>query len=158
MAEIGQINYVRKEGKTMTIEVKATQGFYHDLTGARAKDEVFQIGDQSTFNILEKAGFVQKLDLTSEAQKLAQEFAKSQKQMGQEQATANEEVSQAHHVQNMEANQHTQQINQEATQRAQNAPQTNEADRLAMDQKAQQFEPTASPNPKATAKKVNESK
>jgi hypothetical protein len=142
---------------TNRIEVKAKQAFYSDLTGARANGEIFQT-DQDTFNKLQEAGYVQKLDLSAEGQKLAQEYAKSQQQMGQEQAKANEAVSQAHHVQNMEANQHTESINQEAAQRAQNAPAENQADRARMEQQANAFEPAATFNTKATAKKANDTK
>jgi hypothetical protein len=142
---------------TNQVEVKANQAFYHDLTGARANGEIFQT-DQDTYNKLQEAGYVQKLDLSAEGQKLAQEYAKSQQQMGQEQAKANEAVSQAHHVQNMEANQHTESINQDAAQRAQNAQTPNQADQQVAEQKANQFEPAATFNTKATAKKANDTK
>jgi hypothetical protein len=116
---------------------------------------------KTLLNKLQEAGYVQKLDLSAEGQKLAQEYAKSQQQMGQEQAKANEAVSQAHHVQNMEANQHTESINQEAEQRAQNNAQSagqSQADQRVAEQQATQHEPAATFNTKATAKKANDTK
>jgi hypothetical protein len=142
------------------IQVKAKQSFYHDLTGARAKDEIFQIADQDTFQTLEQAGYVCKADLSAEAQSTAQEFAKNQEAYGQAQAKANEAVSTAQHVQNMEANQHTQDINQAAQQRMQQASnssqtQASQADQKVAQQTADQHEPAAVFNTKATAKKAN---
>jgi len=140
------------------IQVKAKQSFYHDLTGARAKDEIFQIADQDTFQTLEQAGYVCKADLSAEAQSTAQEFAKNQEAYGQAQAKANEAVSTAQHVQNMEANQHTQDINQAAQQRMQqasNSNQASQADQKIAQQTANQQQPAAVFNEKATAKKAN---
>jgi len=121
------------------LQVRAKQSFYHDLVGSKAQGEVFTVGDQTTLQALQQAGYIESLqaEANSELAGSQQEAKKRQDEMGQAQAQANEAVSQARHIQNMQANQHTQQINQEAQQRAQQQHATPEASR-------------------ATAKKANE--
>jgi hypothetical protein len=135
-------------------KVQAKTSFYHDLTGSRAKDEVFEV-DSQTLSVLEQAGYVQKAEQSHANAEMAQAMAEiesKQQEYGQAQAQANENASLMAHVQNVQANEHTQQTNQEIRQRAEQngANHTNEADQQAMRAQEKQFQPTA--NPAATAK------
>ena len=148
--------------QNQNVQVRAKQSFYHDLVGAKAQGEIFELCDQTTLQTLEQMGYVENLanSQSQDAQQQMQqqqEAMKREQEMGQIQAQANEQVSQAKHMQNMQANQHTQQVNQEAQQRAQqNGPNyQNEADKKAIQQQQQEFNPSAV-SPKATAKKANE--